>query len=182
MRTAKVLASLRIHAVRIRKAGPRSLTDRRVDSKSIRFLTAVVRASLGSHVGKPSSAYGWSGGFPRVLRFSPPLWWTIGSIYVKYSWKGRKCQIKKIIHKRWVKGNFSQRTRHVAMLRGRACAMKIDSAWGPNSLLFLATRFICGFLAKRLPVLHYSVVYIFWSFVITEPSLRKHAYSNILKI
>ena len=22
------------------------------------------------HVGKPSSAYGWSGGFPRILRFS----------------------------------------------------------------------------------------------------------------
>ena len=28
-------------------AGPRSLVDRRVDSLSIRFLTAVVRASLG---------------------------------------------------------------------------------------------------------------------------------------
>ena len=43
--------------------GPRSLVDKRVDSESIRFLTAVVRASLGSYVGKPSSAYGWSGGF-----------------------------------------------------------------------------------------------------------------------
>ena len=53
------------------EAGSRSLMDRRVDSQSIRFLTAVVRASLGSHMGKPSSAYGWSGGFPRVLRFSP---------------------------------------------------------------------------------------------------------------
>ena len=28
-----------------------------------RFFTAVVRAWLGSYVGKPSSAYGWSGGF-----------------------------------------------------------------------------------------------------------------------
>ena len=46
-----------------RKAGPRSLVDKRVDCLSIRFLTAVVRASLGSYVGKPSSAYGWSGGF-----------------------------------------------------------------------------------------------------------------------
>ena len=27
------------------------------------FLTAVVRASLGSRLGKPSSAYGWSGSF-----------------------------------------------------------------------------------------------------------------------
>ena len=27
------------------------------------FLTAVVRASLGSYMGKLSSAYGWSGGF-----------------------------------------------------------------------------------------------------------------------
>ena len=27
------------------------------------FLTSVVRTSLGSHVGKPRSAYGWSGGF-----------------------------------------------------------------------------------------------------------------------
>ena len=44
-------------------AGPHSLVDRRVDSLSIRFLTAVVRASLRSHVRKPSSAYGWSGGF-----------------------------------------------------------------------------------------------------------------------
>ena len=36
------------------------------------FLTALVQASLGSHVGKPSSAYGWSGGFfPWVLQFSP---------------------------------------------------------------------------------------------------------------
>ena len=40
------------------RAGPRSLVDRRVDSSSIRFLTAVVRASPGSHVEKPSSAYG----------------------------------------------------------------------------------------------------------------------------
>ena len=43
--------------------GPRSLVDRRVDSKSIRRLTALVRGPLGSHVGKPSSTYGWSGGF-----------------------------------------------------------------------------------------------------------------------
>ena len=34
----------------------------------------MVRASLGSHVGKPSSAYGWSGGFsPGVSGFRPPL-------------------------------------------------------------------------------------------------------------
>ena len=38
------------------------------------FLTAVVRASLGSHVGKPSSAYGWSGVFfPRFTGFRLPL-------------------------------------------------------------------------------------------------------------
>ena len=37
--------------------------DRRIDSQSIRFLTTVVRALLGSHVGKPSSAYRLSGGF-----------------------------------------------------------------------------------------------------------------------
>ena len=34
-----------------------------ISKSSIRFLTAVVRAWLGSYVGKPSSAYGWSGGF-----------------------------------------------------------------------------------------------------------------------
>ena len=44
-------------------AGPHSLVDNRADSKSIRFPTAVVQASLGSHMGKPSSAYGWSGGY-----------------------------------------------------------------------------------------------------------------------
>ena len=33
----------------------------------------MVRAWLGSHMGKPSSAYGWSGGFPRVLQFSHTL-------------------------------------------------------------------------------------------------------------
>ena len=32
-------------------------------SLSIRVLTTVVRALLRSHVGKPSSAYGWSGVF-----------------------------------------------------------------------------------------------------------------------
>ena len=40
----------------------------------IRFLTAVVLASLGSHVGKPSSTYG--GGqvvFPRFSGFRLPL-------------------------------------------------------------------------------------------------------------
>ena len=64
---------------------PGSLVDGRVDSKSIRFLTAVVRASLGSHVGKPSSAYGWSGGFsPRFSGFHPPFmnsWLDISEIY-----------------------------------------------------------------------------------------------------
>ena len=55
----------------------------------------MVRASLRSYVGKPSSAYGWSGGFsPGSLVFAH-LWWTISSIYVKYSWKGRKTEIKK---------------------------------------------------------------------------------------
>ena len=44
-------------------AGPRSLVDRSVESYFIRFLTAVVRASLRSHVEKASSDYGWSGGF-----------------------------------------------------------------------------------------------------------------------
>ena len=33
------------------------------DQPIVRFLTAVVQAWLGSYVGKPSSAYGWSGGF-----------------------------------------------------------------------------------------------------------------------
>ena len=50
---------------------PRSLVDKGADSKYIMFLIAVVRALLESHVGKPSSAYGWSGGFPLVLQFSP---------------------------------------------------------------------------------------------------------------
>ena len=51
-----------------------SPVDRRVDSYSIRFIIAVVRTSLGSHVGKPSSAYGWSGGFfSRFTGFRPPL-------------------------------------------------------------------------------------------------------------
>ena len=45
--------------------------DKGADSKYIMFLIAVVRALLESHVGKPSSAYGWSGGFPLVLQFSP---------------------------------------------------------------------------------------------------------------
>ena len=49
-----------------------SLVDKRADSESIRFLTAVVRASHGSHVEKPSSAYGWSGGFfPGFSGFLP---------------------------------------------------------------------------------------------------------------
>ena len=42
------------------RAGPRCLVVRKGDA---RFQTAVVRASIGSHVGKQSSAYGWSGGF-----------------------------------------------------------------------------------------------------------------------
>ena len=43
-------------------------------SGAIRFLTAVVQTSLGSHVGKPSSAYRWSGGFfPGFSGFRPPL-------------------------------------------------------------------------------------------------------------
>ena len=55
------------------QAGPRSLVDRRVDSYSIRFLTAVIRASLGSHVGKPSSAYGWSGVSSLGSPVCPPV-------------------------------------------------------------------------------------------------------------
>ena len=54
-------------------AGPRSLVDKRVDPYSIRFLTAVVRASFGSHVGKPSSAYLGKG----VSRFTDRLDMTI---------------------------------------------------------------------------------------------------------
>ena len=65
------------------EAGPRSLADRRVDSYSIRFYTAVVRAELGLHVGKASSAYGWSSGFPRVLQFSP----TFDERSARYKWK-----------------------------------------------------------------------------------------------
>ena len=61
-------------------ADPRSLVDKKIDSESIRFLTAVVRASLGSHVGKPSSAYGWSGGFSPGSPVFAHMWWTIGSI------------------------------------------------------------------------------------------------------
>ena len=62
------------------KMGPRSLVDKRVDSWSIRFLTAVVRALLGSYVEKPSSAYGWSGGFSPGSPVFAHLRWTIGSI------------------------------------------------------------------------------------------------------
>ena len=55
----------------------------------------MVRASLGSHVGKPSSAYGWSGGFsPGFSGFHPPLMndrLDISEIFLK----GRKTQIKK---------------------------------------------------------------------------------------
>ena len=39
------------------------LVDKRAVSQSIRFLTAVVQASLGSHVEKLSSTYRWSGVF-----------------------------------------------------------------------------------------------------------------------
>ena len=43
----------------------------------------MVRASLGSYVGKPSSAYGWSGGFfLRVLWFSP----TFDERSARYKW------------------------------------------------------------------------------------------------
>ena len=56
--------------------------DKRADTYSIRFLTTVVRAPLGSHVGKPSSAYGWSGGFPWVLLFSP----TFDERLARYKW------------------------------------------------------------------------------------------------
>ena len=43
----------------------------------------MVRASLGSHVRKPSSAYRWSGVFfPRVLRFSP----TFDERSARYKW------------------------------------------------------------------------------------------------
>ena len=45
---AKKQTDLGLHcAYAILMAGPCSLVDRRVDSKSIRFLTAMVRASLG---------------------------------------------------------------------------------------------------------------------------------------
>ena len=44
------------------------------DSESIRFLTALVRASLGSYVGKPSSAYGRQVVFfPGSSGFRPSL-------------------------------------------------------------------------------------------------------------
>ena len=56
----------------------------------------MVQASCGSHVWKPSFAFGWSSGFfPLSSPFFAHLWWTIGSISVKYFWKGRKTQIKK---------------------------------------------------------------------------------------
>ena len=41
-----------------------------------------------------------------------------------------------------LRGNFSQRTRHVVSLRGKACALKIDWTKSPKSI-FVATRFIC---------------------------------------
>ena len=48
---------------------------------SLTFLfTTVVRASLGSHVGKPSSAYSWSGGF--FPEFSP----TFDEWSAQYKW------------------------------------------------------------------------------------------------
>ena len=37
-------------------------------------------SSLGSHVGKQSSAYGWPGGFSPGSPVFAHLWWTIGSI------------------------------------------------------------------------------------------------------
>ena len=48
---------------------PLGLVDKRAES--IRFLTAVVQALLGSHVGRPSSLYGWF--FPGFSGFRPPL-------------------------------------------------------------------------------------------------------------
>ena len=62
------------------RTGPRSLVDKRVYSWSIRFLIAVVQAWLGSYVGKPSSAYGWSGGFSPGSPVFAHLRWTIRSI------------------------------------------------------------------------------------------------------
>ena len=45
-------------------------------------LTAVVRALLGSHVGKPSSAYGWSGSFSP----GSPVFAHIDERSARYKW------------------------------------------------------------------------------------------------
>ena len=76
------------------------------NNASIRFLTAVVRASFGSYVGKPSSAYGWSGGFSPGFRFSP----TFDERSARYKWnileravkpKSKKKKKKKKKKKSW---------------------------------------------------------------------------------
>ena len=73
-------------------AGLRSQVDRRVDSESIRFLTALVRASLGS-CGKAKFCLQMVRlFFPGFSSFRPP---SMNDRLVKYIWKGRKTQIKK---------------------------------------------------------------------------------------
>ena len=70
----------------------RSLVDLRVDT--ITFLTAVVRASLGSHVGKPILLTDGQVVFPGFSGFRPPLMndrLGISEIFLK----GHKTQIKK---------------------------------------------------------------------------------------
>ena len=60
----------------------------------------MVRASLGSHMGKPGSAYGWSGGLPRFSGFCPPLMNDrldiISEIYLKGLLNPNKKKKKKI--------------------------------------------------------------------------------------
>ena len=91
MRTVKAQIRLHIRAVwswpslsanRIISAGPRSLVDKRVDSYSIRFLTAVVRARSGHMWESQVLLRDGQVVFLRVLRFSP----TFDEQSARYKW------------------------------------------------------------------------------------------------
>ena len=64
---------------RFSRALPHSLVDRRIDSYSIRFLTAVVRASLGSRE-KAKVCLRMVRWFFRGSLVFAHLWWMIGSL------------------------------------------------------------------------------------------------------
>ena len=92
----------------------------------------MVWALLGSHVGKPSSAYGWSGGFSPSSPVFAYLWWTIGSISVKYSWKGRKSQIKMVALAAMLKYIFWTFSPEPMEVTCRSTVAKIVLIWNPR--------------------------------------------------